>query len=88
MSYLMCYIIWSHGFGLCLDLVTRVDSLHLLSIGHLLHILIPLEEPPHLTADVVQHGANLQAWHSCNWHVAGPTAGRDAINIGGIRSRG
>jgi hypothetical protein len=56
MSYLMSYIIWSHGFGLCLvfrtyDLMTRVDALYLPSTGHLLRILIPLEEPPHLTAD-------------------------------------
>ena len=56
MSYLMSYIIWSHGFGLCLlfrtyNLVTRVDALYLLSTSHLLRILIPLEEPPHLTAD-------------------------------------
>ena len=56
MSYLMSYIIWSHGFGLCLvfrtyDLMTRVDALYLLSTGHLLRIRIPLEEPPHLTAD-------------------------------------
>ena len=58
MSYLMFYIIWSHGFGLCLvlglktyDLVTRADALCLLSTGHLLRILIPLDEPPHLTAD-------------------------------------
>jgi hypothetical protein len=58
MSYLMSYIIWSHGFGLCLvfrtyDLMTRVDALYLPSTGHLLRILIPLEEPPHLTADKV-----------------------------------
>ena len=53
MSYLMSYVIWSHGFGSCLvfrtstyDLVTRVDALCLLSTGHLLRILIPLEEPP------------------------------------------
>ena len=57
MSYLMSYIIWSHGFGLCLvfrtyDLMTRVDALYLPSTGHLLRILIPLEEPPHLTADL------------------------------------
>ena len=56
MSYLMSYIIWSHGFGVCLvfrtyDLMTRVDALYLPSTGHLLRILIPLEEPPHLTAD-------------------------------------
>ena len=31
--------------------MTRVDALCLLSTGHLLRILIPLEEPPHLTAD-------------------------------------
>jgi len=29
--------------------VARVDALCLLSTGHLLRILIPLEEPPHLT---------------------------------------
>jgi hypothetical protein len=60
MSYLMSYIIWSHGFGLCLvfrtyDLMTRVDALYLPSTGHLLRILIPLEEPPHLTADNSPH---------------------------------
>ena len=59
MSYLMSYIIWSHGFGLCLvfrtyDLMTRVDALYLPSTGHLLRILIPLEEPPHLTADLFE----------------------------------
>ena len=32
--------------------MTRVDALCLLSTGHLLRILIPLEEPPHLTADI------------------------------------
>ena len=58
MSYLMSYIIWSRGFGLCLvfrtyDLMTRVDALYLPSSGHLLRILIPLEEPPHLTADSI-----------------------------------
>ena len=59
MSYLISYIIWSRGFGLCLvfrtwtyDLVTRVDALYLLSPGHLLCVLTPLEEPPHLTADI------------------------------------
>ena len=31
--------------------MTRVDALYLLLTGHLLRILIPLEEPPHLTAD-------------------------------------
>ena len=31
--------------------MTRVDALCLLSTGHLLRILISLEEPPHLTAD-------------------------------------
>ena len=63
MSYLMSYIIWSHGFGLCLvfrtyDLMTRVDALYLPSTGHLLRILIPLEEPPHLTADM----AAIRVW--------------------------
>ena len=33
--------------------MTRVDALCLLSTGHLLRILIPLEEPPHLTADII-----------------------------------
>ena len=32
--------------------MTRVDALYLPSTGHLLRILIPLEEPPHLTADL------------------------------------
>ena len=58
MTYLMSYIKWSHGFGICLvfrtyDLMTRVDALYLPSTGHLLRILIPLEEPPHLTADSI-----------------------------------
>ena len=35
--------------------MTRVDALSLLSTGHLLRILIPLEEPPHLTADNSNH---------------------------------
>ena len=33
--------------------MTRVDALYLLSRGHLLRILIPLEEPPHLTAGLL-----------------------------------
>ena len=33
--------------------MTRVDALCLLSTGHLLRILIPLEEPPHLTEDII-----------------------------------
>ena len=33
--------------------MTRVDALYLLSTGHLLRILIPFEEPPHLTADYI-----------------------------------
>ena len=35
--------------------MTRVDALYFLSTGHLLRILNPLEEPPHLTADLISH---------------------------------
>ena len=35
--------------------MARGDALCLLSTGHLLRILIPLEEPPHLTADLFTH---------------------------------
>jgi hypothetical protein len=76
MSYLMSYIIWSHGFGLCLvfrtyDLMTRVDALYLPSTGHLLRILIPLEEPPHLTADLIHLLVRLP---SELWATAFPTS--------------
>ena len=82
MSYLMSYIIWSHGFGLCLvfrtyDLMTRVDALYLPSTGHLLRILIPLEEPPHLTADIqditlqkmIEHHEKPTCFTSQNGHI-------------------
>ena len=50
--------------------MTRVDALCLLSTGHLLRILIPLdhEEPPHLTADKGFRGLGIQSrpWISAN----------------------
>ena len=60
MSHLMSDVICSHGFGLCLafgtktcDFVTRVDALSWVDMSFL-RILIPFEEPPHLTADLLQ----------------------------------
>ena len=40
--------------------MTRVDALCLLSTCHLLRILIPLEEPPHLTADLEKRTLDIQ----------------------------
>ena len=62
MSHLMSDVICSHGFGLCLafgtktcDFVTRtIVSMHCLgSTCHFLRILIPFEEPPHLTVEAL-----------------------------------
>ena len=46
--------------------MTRVDALCLLSTGNLLRILIPLEEPPHLTADL----SVVRSWSETNMRLS------------------